>query len=189
MWPSRACWVFSMASAFVATAGHVLGIMLQGMLANYILLLPCCTIAMAMSLQHCWKHSVNSAALITSFALLSCCALSSLLLAESASMDAAVFCLALMGTDYGTFIKEAFRVLRPGGLLWIAEVRSRFVEGNGGRDVFSKFIEALKQQGLTVTQQDSSNKMFVVFEAKKVAEKCDVTVQWPELKPCLYKRR
>ena len=94
-----------------------------------------------------------------------------------------------MGTDYGTFIKEAFRVLRPGGLLWIAEVRSRFFNSNGGSDVFSDFVEALKQQGLIVTHQDSSNKMFVVFEAKKVAERCDVTVQWPELKPCLYRRR
>lgn len=115
--------------------------------------------------------------------------MSSLLLAESASVDAAVFCLALMGTDYGTFITEAFRVLRSGGLLWIAEVRSRFVKSNGGGDVFASFVEALKQQGLNVTHQDSSNKMFVVFEAKKVADSCDVTVQWPELKPCLYKRR
>ena len=94
-----------------------------------------------------------------------------------------------MGTDYGTFIKEAFRVLHHGGLLWIAEVRSRFVKSNGGSDVFASFVEALKQQGLVVTQQDSSNKMFVVFEAKKVVHRCDVAVQWPELKPCVYKRR
>lgn len=94
-----------------------------------------------------------------------------------------------MGTDYGNFLKEAFRVLRPGGVLWIAEVRSRFVQGSGGIDVFAPFVEALKQQGLTVTQHDSSNKMFVVFKAKKVADKCVVAIQWPELKPCLYKRR
>ena len=94
-----------------------------------------------------------------------------------------------MGTDYGTFLKEAFRVLRPGGLLWVAEVRSRFIKSTGSSDAFSTFVEALKQQGLYVTQQDSSNKMFVVFEAKKAADRCDVTVQWPDLKPCLYKRR
>lgn len=94
-----------------------------------------------------------------------------------------------MGTDYGTFLKEAFRVLRPGGLLWVAEVRSRFIKSTGSSDAFSAFVEALKQQGLHVTQQDSSNKMFVVFEAKKVADRCDVTVQWPDLEPCLYKRR
>lgn len=80
-------------------------------------------------------------------------------------------------------------MLRPGGLLWIAEVRSRFVRSSGGSDAFSKFVDALKQQGLNVIQQDSSNKMFVVFEAKKVAKRCDAAVEWPELKPCLYKRR
>ena len=42
------------------------------------------------------------------------------------SADAAVFCLSLMGTNYAEFLREADRVLRPGGLLLIAEVRSRF---------------------------------------------------------------
>ena len=94
-----------------------------------------------------------------------------------------------MGTDYGSFLKEAFRVLRCGGVLWIAEVRSRFVQGGDGIDVFAPFVEALKEQGLSITQYDSPNKMFVVFKAKKVADKCVVDIQWPELKPCLYKRR
>ena len=39
------------------------------------------------------------------------------------SVDVAVFSLALMGTDYGSFIEEAARVLKPKGWLWIAEVR------------------------------------------------------------------
>jgi ribosomal RNA-processing protein 8 len=39
-----------------------------------------------------------------------------------ASVDVAVFCLALMGTDYGTFLAEAHRVLKAKGWLWIAEV-------------------------------------------------------------------
>lgn len=42
-------------------------------------------------------------------------------------MDIAVFCLALMGTDYSSFLEEAHRVLKPQGLLWIAEVRG-FIE-------------------------------------------------------------
>lgn len=45
---------------------------------------------------------------------------------ESCSLDVAVFCLALMGTDWPSFLKEAHRCLRPGGLCHIAEVESRF---------------------------------------------------------------
>lgn len=41
---------------------------------------------------------------------------------ETLSVDIAVFCLALMGTDYPLFLEEAHRVLKPQGLLWIAEV-------------------------------------------------------------------
>jgi len=44
---------------------------------------------------------------------------------ESASVDVAVFSLALMGTDYGLFLLEATRVLRHKGWLWIAEVSTR----------------------------------------------------------------
>ena len=42
--------------------------------------------------------------------------------AEDASKDVAIFCLALMGMDYPAFLAEAHRVLRPRGMLWIAEV-------------------------------------------------------------------
>ncbi|KAA6416865.1 MAG: ribosomal RNA-processing 8-like [Trebouxia sp. A1-2] len=112
---------------------------------------------------------------------------------EDSSVDAAVFCLALMGTDYGSFLTEACRVLRMGGLLWIAEVRSRFADSTssaelGSKDVSASFVVALKKLGLHVTRQDSSNKMFVVFEAKKADSKSGA-VLWPELKPCMYKRR
>lgn len=52
------------------------------------------------------------------------CDLADLPLSNS-SLDAAVFCLSLMGTNYGTFMTEAIRALKPGGELWIAEVQSR----------------------------------------------------------------
>ena len=45
---------------------------------------------------------------------------------EDGSVDIAVFCLALMGTNWVDFIEEAFRILRWKGELWIAETRSRF---------------------------------------------------------------
>ncbi len=42
--------------------------------------------------------------------------------------DVAVFCLSLMGTNWMSFIEEAWRVLRGDGKgeLWVAEVKSRF---------------------------------------------------------------
>jgi ribosomal RNA-processing protein 8 len=50
------------------------------------------------------------------------------------SVDIAIFCLALMGTNWVDFIEEAFRILRWKGELWIAEIKSRFGRvGNKGR--------------------------------------------------------
>ncbi|RYP73714.1 hypothetical protein DL771_003427 [Monosporascus sp. 5C6A] len=42
------------------------------------------------------------------------------------AVDVAVFCLALMGTNWLDFIEEAYRVLRWRGELWVAEIKSRF---------------------------------------------------------------
>jgi len=44
----------------------------------------------------------------------------------SESVDVAVFCLALMGTNWPAFLDEAWRVLAPRGEVWIAEIKSRF---------------------------------------------------------------
>ena len=42
------------------------------------------------------------------------------------SIDVAIFCLALMGTNWIDFVEEAFRILRWKGELWVAEIKSRF---------------------------------------------------------------
>jgi ribosomal RNA-processing protein 8 len=42
------------------------------------------------------------------------------------SIDIAIFCLALMGTNWLDFIDEAYRIMRWGGELWVAEIKSRF---------------------------------------------------------------
>jgi len=114
---------------------------------------------------------------------------------ESGAMDAVVFCLALMGTDYSSFLLEAHRVLRAGGGLWIAEVRSRLEKENvKDGDVTKDFLAALKKVGFELIKQDNSNKMFVVFELKKSSSKKAAavpakSVTWPELKACTYKKR
>jgi ribosomal RNA-processing protein 8 len=57
--------------------------------------------------------------------------ISSLPLAEN-SIDVAIFCLALMGTNWIDFVEEAFRVLRWKGELWVAEIKSRFIRSGTG---------------------------------------------------------
>ncbi|KAF3105651.1 25S rRNA (adenine645-N1)-methyltransferase [Orbilia oligospora] len=49
------------------------------------------------------------------------------------SVDIAIFCLALMGTNWPTMIEEAIRVLRNGGEIWIAEIKSRFARTKTGQ--------------------------------------------------------
>lgn len=49
---------------------------------------------------------------------------------EDDSLDVAVFCLSLMGTDWLEFLVEARRCLRSDGILHIAEVESRFADVN-----------------------------------------------------------
>jgi ribosomal RNA-processing protein 8 len=51
--------------------------------------------------------------------------ISQLPLADGAA-DIAIFCLALMGTNWLDFIDEAWRVLHWKGELWVAEIKSRF---------------------------------------------------------------
>lgn len=48
------------------------------------------------------------------------------------SVDVAIFCLALMGTNWIDFVVEAARVVRVGGECWVGEVRSRFA---GTKDI------------------------------------------------------
>ncbi|RDW92158.1 hypothetical protein BP5796_01552 [Coleophoma crateriformis] len=49
------------------------------------------------------------------------------------SVDVAIFCLALMGTNWIDFIEEAFRILRWKGELWVAEIKSRFGRVSNGK--------------------------------------------------------
>ncbi|CAJ1946821.1 unnamed protein product [Sphenostylis stenocarpa] len=93
----------------------------------------------------------------------------------SSSVDVAVFCLSLMGTNYQSYLEESNRVLKPGGWLLIAEVKSRFDPNTGGADP-QEFSNAISDLGFNSVKQE-----------KPISKRKEI--EWPVLKPCLYKRR
>lgn len=109
---------------------------------------------------------------------------------DSSSVDVAVFCLSLMGTNFPSYLEEAHRVLKPNGWLLIAEVKSRFDPNTGGADP-NKFSKAITDLGFSSKLKDFSNKMFILLYFQKKEKQSSQTkeIEWPELKPCLYKRR
>lgn len=52
---------------------------------------------------------------------------------EDSSVDVAIFCLSLMGTNWVESVQEAARIVRPGGEVWVAEIRSRFARAGEKR--------------------------------------------------------
>jgi ribosomal RNA-processing protein 8 len=105
---------------------------------------------------------------------------------ESEMVDVAVFCLSLMGVDCHDFIREAHRILKPGGVVKIVEVRSRF-EGNHNQERFRDYLQAC---GFEIRAMDTmgENKMFFDVECVKVGE-CPKVRPLFALKACQYKKR
>lgn len=104
---------------------------------------------------------------------------------NDASMDVAVFCLSLMGTNYADCIREAHRVLKQGGLLKVAEVVSRIPS----MDNFVAMIECL---GFDLLTSSTGNPMFVLLDFRKnraKPEKVSEQEAAQVLQPCIYKRR
>jgi len=104
---------------------------------------------------------------------------------ENESIDIAVFCLSLMGTNLRDYIKEANRVLKMGGALKIAEVESRF-EGDLG---VQEFIESIEKTGFGLKWKDLKKEYFNLFDFKKNKNFNKKKAQNFELKPCIYKKR
>lgn len=104
---------------------------------------------------------------------------------EDESVDVAVFCLSLMGTNIRDFLEEANRVLKLGGLLKVAEVSSRFED-------IRTFLGAVTKLGFKVIYKDLTNSHFFLFDFEKtgpprVGPKAQLSGL--KLQPCLYKRR
>ena len=94
-----------------------------------------------------------------------------------------------MGTNFPDFLREANRVLKTGGKVFIAEVVSRFAD----IDAFSqKYI--LNYSGFKLLKLNKLEDFFYIMVCKKVAESKVMPNNKMEeysaqLKPCLYKKR
>lgn len=104
---------------------------------------------------------------------------------QSSSIDLAIFSLSLMNVDHSKALQEAFRILKPQGKLWIAEVSSRL-----GDHSISSFCKMLKLQGFEIQKIIDDNRVFFTLllvknEKIKVKKSSNKTI----LQACLYKKR
>lgn len=110
---------------------------------------------------------------------------------EPRRLDLAIYCLSLMGSDYVSFIKEAFRVVRPGGELWLAEVNSRITNTKHLIELFSACsFRKIKVIPFTHFTLISFRRLEDLEEGHPSEKKrADITKYEKCLTPCTYKKR
>ncbi|KAH7930073.1 hypothetical protein BV22DRAFT_1001384 [Leucogyrophana mollusca] len=108
---------------------------------------------------------------------------------EAQVVDVVVCALSLMGTNWPRCIREAWRILKAGGDLKIAEVASRFTDAD-------EFVSLVGSIGFKLHSKDDRNSHFTLFDFKKVPQAAKTEKEWSKLmskgsvlKPCEYKRR
>jgi ribosomal RNA-processing protein 8 len=82
---------------------------------------------------------------------------------EDNSIDIAVFSLALWGTNYEDYFKEAYRVLNYDGLMYIAEPSKSYTQKQR-----NELVEMLNQNGFTMVGDiENRGKFFYITVIKK----------------------
>jgi ribosomal RNA-processing protein 8 len=89
---------------------------------------------------------------------------------EDGSVDVAIFCLSLMGTNWVSFVEEAWRVLRGDGKgeCWVSEVKSRFGK------VARKKSQIGAQKPLSKTEQKKQKKKGGKGDADSDVDEADI---------------
>ncbi|OAG29711.1 ribosomal RNA-processing protein 8 [Nematocida displodere] len=99
----------------------------------------------------------------------------------NASVDIAICCLSLMGENAAPYVTEAHRILKPGGLFKVAEIRSRLLK-------IDSFVSPMAIHGFQLLRKDLESNFFCFFDFKKTDPKSKHLPPIP-LKPCVYKKR
>jgi ribosomal RNA-processing protein 8 len=149
------------------------------------------------------RHTIHSFDLVAANEHVVACDMAHVPLKDGVA-DMAIFCLSLMGTNVKDFLLEARRVLKRGGVLLIAEVKSRFeedsaavAEARGGRRRSNAtvgggvrgFVAALETLGFDLQAQQLGNRMFAVFRFKLAKrEPQPDSFRW-SFRACTYKKR
>jgi len=101
---------------------------------------------------------------------------------ENGAVDIAIFCLALMGTNWIDFIDEAYRVLHWKGELWIAEIKSRFgrpvqkrVEHSVGNRRKKQPTKAENQKAKEDDERNANEQLMVEVDGADGKVQTDVT--------------
>ena len=81
---------------------------------------------------------------------------------NSQEVDAVVFCLSLMGSNYQDYLKEAFRIIKPYGNLFICEPKKKI---DNRIEDFKKDIESV---GFKIIEVNSHSSKFIYFQGIKL---------------------
>lgn len=102
---------------------------------------------------------------------------------QAQSLDVAVYCLSLMGTNLNDYLLEANRVLKLHGNVYIAEIQSRFEE-------VREFVRFMTACGFDLVKKDVAVNYFYFFHFRKMRHVSKADKLKPfSLKPCLYRKR
>ena len=77
-------------------------------------------------------------------------------------LDVAVFSLSLMGVNWEDYLKEAYRLLRSGGLLKVSEPASGWSENN-----FASLKKGIESAGFVLNGEPRLSSKFIYINAIK----------------------
>ena len=102
--------------------------------------------------------------------------------AEDAQFDVVVFCLSLMGTNYYDFLREANRICKENGAVWVVEVSSRIRNAD-------LFVSCVEKMGFKSSGKVKDLDYFSFFTFSKAGKTPKKVPEMKILEPCLYKKR